>query len=106
MKEFPTLLHVKNKENFSEINYERVLSIFREEIYRQIIQYKTDADENNYFELDGFGRAYFDGDMDSIQKMAKTVVAELENLGWKCAFGFGDTALFVYSTEEKPKSCW
>jgi len=31
---------------------------------------------------------------------------ELEELGWKCKKSFGQTALFIYSTENPPPSCW
>jgi hypothetical protein len=41
-----------------------------------------------------------------IRDIVFIVIKELEGLGWKCALSFNDTGLFIYSTVNKPSSCW
>jgi hypothetical protein len=31
---------------------------------------------------------------------------ELTQLGWKCKLSYGDTALFIYTSENPPAGCW
>ena len=38
--------------------------------------------------------------------MSEIIIKELEELGWKCKLSYGQTALFIYSTENPPPSCW
>ena len=102
MKKFPDTLNVKNKHNFISNNYDRIISIFRVEIHDHIL----DKDENEYFDLDYFSKKYLDNNSKEMQKMASTIQKELQELGWKTNLSFGDTGLFIYSTEEKPSSCW
>lgn len=101
MKEFPTCLNVKNKSNFSQLHYERTLCYLRRDLYEHIIR----EDENSYFELENFGKKYKLKSED-LQKMVQKIIKELEKLGWNCKLSFGDTALFIYSTEKLPPSCW
>lgn len=101
MKEFPTCLNVKHKCNFPQLHYNRALCYLRRELYEHIIR----EDENSYFELEKFGKKY-SLNSDALQKMVRTVIKELEKLGWKCKQSFGDTGLFIYSTEKPPPNCW
>jgi hypothetical protein len=115
MNIFPETLHLNNKENFKDINYNRVLCLLREEIYIHIIKYETIKDENNYFDTDTFckkynvqhfTKSYDDEKISLMTKMMETVIKELRDLGWKCQLSFNDTGLFIYSTEKLPPSCW
>lgn len=105
MKEFPNILSVKNKDSFPYIYYNRVLCYFRKEIYEHVISH----DENSYYDLENFGRKFFKDHkdrVDLVNKLSASIVDELVNLGWKCKLSFGGTALFIYSTENPPPSCW
>jgi len=100
MKTFPSTLSVSNKENFPDLNYERMRCYLRRDLYEHIISHT----EENYFSLDEFNRRV--GDMEMTQKMVRDLIPELERLGWHCKLSFGDTGLFVYSTSTPPKNCW
>lgn len=101
MKEFPNILNVKNKNSFPSIHFNRVLCYLRRNIYEHIIK----EDENNYFDLSLFFKQYGTNQNDS-ETMRDIIMKELSSLGWKTKLSFGDTGLFIYSTEEVPKSCW
>lgn len=101
MKEFPDCLNVKNKENFHQLHYNRTLCYLRIDLYEHIIK----EDENSYFELEKFNKKYLKN-MDVMQKMVKVVIEELQKLGWKCKLSFGNTGLFIFSSEKPPRSCW
>ena len=101
MKEFPEILDVKNKENFPDLHYNRVLCYFRKSIYEHIIK----EEEKSYFDLNTFKKKYLKKDTE-MESMVKTIVEELGTLGWKCKTSFGGTALFIYSSEKPPHTCW
>ena len=101
MKEFPKCLNVKNKKNFPDIHYNRTLCYFRRDIYEHILREK----ENNYFDLERFNKKYVN-DMSIMRRMVYVIIGELESFGWRCKLSFGDTGLFIYSTEKPPSSCW
>jgi hypothetical protein len=104
MKELPLILNVKNIQSFPELYYNRVSCYFRKCIYEHVIS----QDENSYFDLDKFGRKYFkDKDIEELtSKLSQSIILELEKLGWKCKLSFGGTALFIFSTDNPPPSCW
>lgn len=101
MKEFPSRLIPANKGDFEQYRYDRNLSYLRRDIFESIIR----GDENSYFELDRFAksRSLKKGE---IEKMRVTIMEELRAKGWKCTLSYGDTGLFIYSTEESPPSCY
>ena len=101
MKIFPSILNIKNKENFETIRYNRTLCYLRRDIYDHIISHE----ENNYFAIGKFDRNHHK-DMKITLKIIKTIMAELTTLGWSCKLSFGNTGLFVYSTENPPPSCF
>ena len=101
MKVFPDKLNIINKDKFKNFNYNRNLCYLRQELYEHIIK----ENENNYFELDNFSKKY-NINLEDISKMKVTIIKELEDLGWKCKMGFGETGLFIYSTKELPSSCY
>ena len=102
MKQFPERLNVKNKEKFAEFNYERNKCYMRKEIYELMIK----GDENDYYVIDDFARKYLKNDMTIALKMIEEIMNELNNLGWKTKISYGGTALFIYSTNEAPVSCY
>jgi hypothetical protein len=99
MTQFP---NVKDIVNFEQMNYERINSILRVDIYNHMISRRS---ENEYFDLDTFNMKN-NISMKTLHQMIKEIMNELEKLGWKTKLSFGDTGLFIYSTEEQPKSCW
>lgn len=101
MKEFPYNLNVTIKEHFPEVYYNRVLCYLRRDVYEHIIR----EDENSYFDLQKFQTKYKIS-TENRDKMSEKIMKELDKLGWKCKLSFGDTAMFIYSTEDVPKSCW
>ena len=111
MKKFPDEIDIKNKHivmqpyktNFEEFNYLRVIHLLRKEIYDHLISRK---DENDYFDIEIFCKRNNYSDKEKFSKILKTVLIEIIELGWKTQLSFGDTGLFIYSTEEKPSSCW
>jgi hypothetical protein len=99
MTHFP---HVKDIDKFEQMNYDRIKNILTTDIYNLIISRKT---ENEYFDLDTFNIKN-NVSMKVLHQMVKEIIIELEKSGWKTKLSFGDTGLFIYSTEEQPKSCW
>lgn len=116
MNKIPEILKMNNKDNFTNLNYDRILCLLRKEIYIHVINYEDTHDENDYFDIDAFcekydvvkfTKKYCDNDKtSSINKMVNSVIEELKELGWKCKLSFNDTGLFIYSTENTPPSCW
>lgn len=103
MYEFPIELNIKNKTklDFSSLNYERLLCLLRKEIYDLILGRK---DENDYYDFDIFICKY--NCKHAKDNLISKIIVELEEFGWKTQLSFGDTGLFIYSTEDKPSSCW
>ena len=75
----------------------------RQDIYETLIKRKT---ENDYIDLDLVLRQYCDNNTCMLKKIIDTITEELHTLGWKTKLSFGDTGLFIYSTENPPTSCW
>ena len=101
MKNFPSSLNVNNKENFDKLRYNRFLSYLRRDVYEHIIN----NEEHDYFDLEKFDKNHYKNMEKSIQ-IVEIIVKELSELGWKCKLSYGQTALFIYSTENPPKTCW
>lgn len=99
MTHFP---NVKDIDKFEQMNYDRIKNILITYIYDLIISRKT---ENEYFDLDTFNIKN-NVSMKVLHQMVKEIMIELEKSGWKTKLSFGDTGLFIYSTEDQPKSCW
>ena len=105
MKKLPIILDVKNKDMFCDIYYNRVLCYLRKDVYEHVIS----NDENSFFDIEKFARLYYNNknyNNDLRQKLTTNIKTELEKLGWKCKLSFGGTALFIYSSDNPPPSCW
>ena len=92
MEKFPEHLHPGNKDKFSDILYKRMLARTRKKLYEHILH----NDENSYFPMTTAME----------MRVCKEIIPELEALGWKCKTSYADTALFIYSTDDPPPSCW
>jgi hypothetical protein len=101
MKEFPERMNVKNCKVFNALNYDRVKQYMRKDIYEFVISRKT---EDDYFELTRFNTVYLN-DLNTAKLMIKELIPEIEQLGWKCKLGFGETGLFIFE-KEVPKNCF
>lgn len=109
MLNFPDTIRVEKKEEFNTVLYSEIVESLRKQIYKHIIR----NDENSYFDLDKFNnretrytRKLSDNTKELLDNATTAVIEELEELGWKCKLSFGGTALFIYSTDELPESCW
>lgn len=103
MNSFPNHIRSDNISTFQKINFERVAGLFRKEVYETIL---TRKDENVYIDLDTFSRKYCNNKACVVEKFLTSIIEELAELGWKTKLSFGDTGLFIYSTEDPPSSCW
>jgi hypothetical protein len=100
MKNFPSNINVENKNNFKEIQINRLLCYLRRDIYEHILSHT----EDDYFFLDNFNKRV--NDIEQVKELVRKIIPELEQLGWKCKLSYGDTGLFIYSSEQPPKNCW
>jgi len=103
MKSFPQEINVKNLHNFTKINNDRINNIIRNEIYETLIKRKS---ENEYIDLDKMSKDHCYNNINMVSKIITDISEELHELGWKTKLSFGDTGLFIYSTEDPPTSCW
>jgi hypothetical protein len=94
---FPDALKVENKDQFFELLFTEHLSILRKDVMMHMLVRK----ENDFVDLDTFNRKYVN-DMKRTHEMVSIVRDELKKLGWNTFLGFGDTGLYIYSTEDKP----
>ena len=102
MLKFPDEINVNNKSFFEVYNSNRILTLLRSNIYDMILSRDT---ENEYFDIDEFCFKTKYKQVDLLILLDK-VIKELNEFGWKTQLSFGDTGLFIYSTENKPSSCW
>ena len=103
MKEFPRTLGINFKDTFENQNYERLLELTRRHLHDYILGRR---DEEDYFVLYDFCKQHMNNNIYILHDIVEVLTNELENLGWKCKLSFGNTALFIYSTEDPPSSCW
>ncbi len=101
MKEFPDRMSIKNVKLFNTFNYDRVKQYMRKEIYEFVL---NRAKEDEYFALTNFNTQYLNN-LQICKNMVKELIPEIEQLGWKCKLGFGETGLFIYE-KEVPQNCF
>jgi hypothetical protein len=94
---------VNNKNNFPDMLDELNLSIMKNDILELLLRRR--GDENQYFDMDHFNRNYVN-DFEKTTGMVNKIAKELEENGWKCLIAMGGSALYIYSTENKPELCW
>jgi hypothetical protein len=101
MEQFPIQLTPSHKDEFISLYESYWKNCIREEIYKKIIS----GDETDFFDYDCFARKNF-LKVDSIRKIVYQIIDELKELGWKIKTSYGDTALFIFSTENLPRGAW
>lgn len=99
MHSFPSHLHVDFRRQFPSFLYEHHLSKFRELVYCYIISNNVE----DYIQLPKFQEEY-NVSQTNMNRVVKTVVDELSELGWQCALAYGNTGFFVYSDTDEPPS--
>jgi hypothetical protein len=105
-------VHENDKESFSLKYNEIILNYLREDIYFFLLSRDyTDKLENQIIILENtffdFGNFKMKRNIiKNITENIEIIIKELNDVGWKTFLGFGNTAIFIYSTEEKPPSCW
>jgi NAD-specific glutamate dehydrogenase len=101
MDNFPEHLKPSNKESFSDIRKTAILKILRKNIHDLVLK----ENENDFFDLVIFDKQNVN-DISLTKNLVQIVIEELHNLGWKTKLSYGDTGLFIYSTENPPISAW
>ena len=101
MNSFPENLNVSNKNNFNGLLDDHHISILRSEIFYHMLHSK----ENDFYDLDVFNKNYVKN-MKKTHELVAVICIELKNLGWNTFLGFGDTGLYIYSSEEKPSGVY
>ncbi len=101
MDTFSLTLHVSNKDNFSNIFFNKYLAKLRKIVANHILR----GNENDFVDLDIFNRTYVKN-MEKTREMSKIISSELKHLGWNTFLGFGETGLYIYSTEEPPANAY
>ena len=87
--------------NFEKINYDRLKNLLRSEIYVLILSRER---EDIYYDIELFSTRNHAHEV--VDKLVTELRQELKNIGWKTCLSYGDTGLFIYSTEDKPNNCW
>ena len=102
MNSFPSYIDSSNVNNFNTLNIFRIKSCIREDIHDLLLNRKN---ESEYLDLDMLCKKY-DRKMNIIQQIISELVSELKDLSWNTKLSYGDTGLFIYSTETPPANCW
>jgi hypothetical protein len=92
-------LHSKKKDNFNNILKDVLLKKFRDDLFIFLIER---SDENDFFDLNIYSKY----NQTIRQEIYNKIKLEIESLGWKVKLSYGDTGMFIYSTEKPPPSCW
>jgi hypothetical protein len=101
METFSLTFHVSNKDKFSDEFFKKYLIKLRKIVADHMLR----CNENDFVDLDTFNRKYVK-DMAKTRQMAAIVSDELKQLGWNTLLGFGETGLYIYSTDEPPASAY
>lgn len=104
MSYFPTWLRPTNGHLFQEYKIKELEKILSKEIINHLISREN---EDEYFDLFIFRSSLpFIVTVNELNIALENIKKELCNNGWNVKTSFGDTGLFIYSTEDPPKSCW
>ena len=98
---FDNNLNTKNKKDFSTVLYIINKRTLRKKIYFHILK----EEEKDYFCIYTFDKKYVKN-IEITRKMISELIPEIENIGWKCKLGYGETGLFIYSTKDPPINWW
>lgn len=104
MENLPNWLRPTNSHLFLQRNIERLVPILREQIFVLLITRDTEED---YFDLELARRSNAPNvPIENLQNCLEPILRELRELGWNTRLSFGNTGLFIYSTEQPPRICW
>jgi len=113
MECLPDILNVKNKFIFVNIKYKTIIKILRKSIYDHLLKYEYENNENdtylcenNCFDIEVFFKENNVEKKEEKDYYFKIIKEELNDLGWNCILTFGESALFIFSTEKQPTNCW
>ena len=113
MQAFPIYLHVDNKLNLTESRYNWSLKELRKAITLHMLHYdyndsshEVHSTENNYFDISDFYSTIGIKSEEERDNLYKKIEKELIAIGWKCRLSFGKSAMFIYSSDNLPSSCW
>ena len=102
MKKFPTTL--TPTASLSGENLERISGLIRQSIYDHLV---SRSSEEEFFDAEGFRTSIYTGiTRENFYKLLTPLTKELRELGWKTKISFGGTGLFIYSSEDPPRTCW
>ena len=103
MNSFPKTLNKEFKSTFPSVWKENRLRLLRKDLTNHILS----KDENDYFDIDRWARLYLDNNIKELQEaITDAIVPELKEIGRNCRTSYGNTALFIYSSETPPSSCY
>lgn len=99
MLEFPKDISPINKAKFPYLRKKRNLAYLRRDIYEFLL-----IPSETYFDLEHFykDKGYTDVISGDPSEITKTVISELESLGWKTKLIFRGTGLVIYDNEIPP----
>ena len=100
MNKFPDNFNLENSNNFSDILKHEITCKLRKLIYRHLLH----NDKDLAFDLSEFNSKYVE-DMDVTIELVNVIISELIERGWKCAFAYGSTWLYIYPPNDIPTSC-
>ena len=100
MKKFPSFLSPSNRSYFLQQYREYLTHAIRKKIFKHVLTKK----ETDYFSLEEVNESV--NNLQLVQEVVSDLKNELVELGWKCNFAHGNTALFIYSSENPPVNCW
>lgn len=110
MLRFPDWLKPQKSHTFSREYNTLIQEELRGQIFMFLLSRKS---EDEYFDLE-IARRNFSA-IDNIgtviqepilRSLTEPIQTELSELGWKTQLAFGQTGLFIYSSENPPKTCW
>lgn len=102
MRNFSDKLNSENKKYFPSV-YKLIL---KQKLRTAITEHIVSHDEDSYFSLDEIKEKLNVKNMKLVKDCVVELVSELKKLNWKCAFSYGGTALFIYSSENPPSNCY
>lgn len=101
---FPDWLRPTSAHLFKDHHKKEIQNLLASDIRLHLVSRKSEAE---FFDLDAFriSQTFSAGVNDTLDALAD-IRQELQDKGWNTALGFGNTALFIYSTESAPSNCW
>jgi len=104
MKTFPSSLTPENLTHLRDLARRRRLAYMRRYVYENMLSDSFSIPENCGINLQQIETGSLVSRQYSVDiSLIGLIQKELENNGWKTALGYGNTMLFVYTENNKPK---